>query len=222
MMNSMPKTKVIKLTDKKYWEEGVKFLRKNDPKLARVMSKDYYRKMKLDTDYYGAIIESIIFQQLAGKAAEAILKRFKGLYKGRIPKPEEFLSTAEHVVRSAGISPQKYSYVSDLCKRLDSGILELESLRNEPDDKVVEKLSKVRGIGRWTAEMFLIFSLGRTDVMPVDDLGVRKGIQKAYNLRNLPDKKKIFALSKKWHPYCSIVTLYMWNYLDMVTVGDAN
>ncbi|MCL5101757.1 MAG: DNA-3-methyladenine glycosylase [Candidatus Marsarchaeota archaeon] len=216
----MEKTNVV--SDARYWKSGVSALRKNDNVLARIMPSDFYKELKLDSDYYGSLVESIVFQQLAGKAAEAILKRFKALYKGRIPTPKEFLKTSEEKIRASGISPQKYSYLKDLSIRLHEGLLSLEGFDKMSDEKVIEELSSVKGIGRWTAEMFLIFSLGRPDVMPMDDLGVRKGIQKAYGLKELPDKKRILKMSKKWHPYCSIVTLFMWNYLDTKTVGDVN
>ncbi len=207
------------VASKVFWTRGMAYLRRRDPKLARILGPDAYRKMELDVDYYGAIVESIVFQQLAGRAAESILRKFKGLYNGRLPKPSEFLKTEERMVRGAGISPQKSSYIRDLCQRLDRGLLELEAVAGMADDDVVEELSKVRGIGRWTSEMFLIFSLGRPDVFPVDDLGIRKAVQRLYGLRKLPDRKKMKMLSRKWHPYCTIATLCLWRSVDTVTVG---
>ena len=216
----MQRSSTESLFVKSSWNKGIQYLRKNNPKLAKAIKPGFYVKMEFDSDYYGSLVESIVFQQLAGKAAEAILNRFKKLYKGRIPAPAEFIKTREETVRGAGISPQKYSYILDLCKKLESGTLVLEGIESLSDMEIIEKLSSVKGIGRWTSDMFLIFSLGRTDVMPAEDLGVRKGLQGAYGLRELPDRKRIEKMAAKWHPYGSMVAIAMWHRLDTVTVGD--
>ncbi len=208
---------VSSITDRKLWDKGIKYLRRRDKKLARILTKKSYHDMKLNSDYYGALVESIVYQQIAGNAAESIMKKFKGLYNGRIPKPSEFLSTEENLIKGSGISPQKYSYIKDLSERLEKGLVELERLNSLPDAKVIEELDAVKGIGRWTAEMFLIFSLGRTDVLPMDDLGIRKAVKKVYSLKKLPDAKKLAQLSKNWHPYCTIATLCLWRSHDVVT-----
>ncbi len=206
------------LESRVFWDAAFKHLKKRDKRLSAILTRESYRQVKLDKDYYGALVESIVFQQIAGKAAEAILKRFRGLYGGRLPKPGEFLKTEEKLVKGAGISPQKYSYIKDLCERLDNGMTELEALEEMEDERVIEELDKIRGIGRWTAEMFLIFSLGREDVMPADDLGIRKAVQKLYGLRSLPSREKIAMLSRPWHPYCTVATLCLWRSLDTVAV----
>jgi DNA-3-methyladenine glycosylase II len=203
------------LSDKGVWSKGVRHIKRRDRRLASVIRQlGPYGRFSTYSDRYGALVESIVYQQLAGKAADAIMKRFKELYKGRIPKPQEFLRTSENRVRSSGISPQKYSYIKDLCTRLDAGILELEALHTMPDEEVVRALDEVKGIGRWTAEMFLIFSLARTDVLPRDDLGIQKAIQNVYGLRHLPSKRKFDELAKRWSPYGSIATLYLWRSKD--------
>ncbi|MCL4387581.1 DNA-3-methyladenine glycosylase 2 family protein [Candidatus Marsarchaeota archaeon] len=216
----MQKHSIETLFRKSSWQKGVEYLRKNDPKLAKAIKPGFYVDMRFDSDYYGSLMESIIFQQLAGKAAEAILNRFKKLYSGRIPSPAEFIKTDEKIIREAGISPQKYSYMLDLCRRLESGMLALEEIGSLSDEEIAERLRSVKGVGRWTSDMFLIFSLGRTDVMPAEDLGVRKGLKDAYGLKELPDRKRIEKLARKWHPYCSMVAIAMWHRLDTVTVGD--
>jgi len=203
------------LLDKNAWKRGIVYLRKRDKRLAKLIDElGSYGKFTTYSDYYGALVESIVFQQLAGKAAQAILTRFKDLYKGKVPRPEEFLRTREKHVRSAGISPQKYSYLKDLSSRLDSGLLRLEELRTMKNEKVIEILSEVKGIGRWTAEMFLIFSLARTDVLPIDDLGIKKAVQRVYKLKELPTKKEFEKLERRWHPYSSIAVLYLWKSQD--------
>ena len=198
------------MADKGIWRAGIRHLKKNDRTLARVIEKAGSYKFELEDGYYQSLVGAIIFQQLAGSAAQAILDRFKQLYNGRIPSPEEYLRTDETKLRSAGLSPQKMSYIRDLCQRLAKGELDLKGLSNLPDDEVVSRLDVVKGIGRWTAEMFMIFVLGRTDVLPVDDLGLRKAAKRVYGLRKLPSKARFEMLAKNWHPYCSVAALYLW------------
>ena len=189
-------------------------MKKNDPVLARIITKARPVKFELDDDHYEAIVGSIIFQQLAGSAARAILNRFKDLYGGRLPSPREYLSTDESRLRSSGLSPQKISYIKDLAERIESGRLDLKRLEELSDDEAMRELDDVRGIGRWTAEMFLLFKLGRTDVLPVDDLGLRKAAKQAYRLRKLPTRERFEKLAEKWHPYSSISTLYLWRSME--------
>ncbi|HEY5620470.1 MAG TPA: DNA-3-methyladenine glycosylase 2 family protein [Candidatus Bathyarchaeia archaeon] len=200
----------MSLADKRIWRNGTRHLRKNDKTLARAIDKVGPFKFELEDGYYKSLVGAIIFQQLAGKAAQAILNRFKQLYNGKVPSPEEYLRTDESKLRSAGLSPQKISYIRDLCQRIEKGELDLKGLRDLPDDEVVSRLDAVRGVGRWTAEMFLIFVLGRTDVLPVDDLGLRKAAKRVYGLRKLPSRERFETLASNWHPYCSIATLFLW------------
>ncbi len=185
-------------------------MRRKDPVLAKVIGSIGPILFKLDIDHYEAIVGSIIYQQLAGSAARAILNRFKELYDGRLPSPREYLSTDMDKLRSTGLSPQKISYIKDLAERLLDGRLDLKHLETLSDEEAMRELDAVRGIGRWTAEMFLLFKLGRTDVLPVDDLGLRKAAKKIYRLRKLPTRKRFEELAVKWHPYSSISTLYLW------------
>src|SRR5256712_1649516 len=188
----------------------MKHVRKSDPALAKIITRLGPYDFRLHDDHYEALVGSKIFQQQAGAAARAIHTRFKQIYDGKIPRPRQYLDTEEKHLRASGLSPQKIRYIRDLSERIENGILDLKQLSDLPSDEVVRELDKVKGIGRWTAEMFLIFVLGRTDVLPVDDLGLKKAAQKTYRLKNLPSKEKFEQLSKKWHPYCSIATLYLW------------
>ena len=188
----------------------MKHLKKNDPKLRKIIDRLGPYKFRLDDDYYEALVGSIVFQQLAGAAAQAILNRFKQIYNGKIPKPRQYLDTKETDLRASGLSPQKIRYIRDLSERIENGVLDLKRISSLPSDEVVRELDEVKGIGRWTAEMFLIFAMGRADVLPVDDLGLQKATKKYYRLRKLPTREKFEQLSKKWHPYCSIATLYLW------------
>ncbi len=196
------------------WKKGLAHLRKSDPVLSRLITRHKIPPIELRKDLYGALIRSIIFQQISGKAGASILKKFKGLYGNSIPTPKEFLSTPEKKVKSAGISPQKYSYLVDLSERILDGRLELKKFHRMDNDSVVTELDEVRGIGRWTAEMFLMFVLGRTDVLPVDDLGLQKGLRKVYGLRTLPSEERFRKIASRWHPYCTIACLYLWRSMD--------
>jgi DNA-3-methyladenine glycosylase II len=206
---------LISLDDRKVWLSGVRHLKKQDPKLRLLIEK--VGKLDFDRDgdegHYEFLVASIVYQQIAGNAARAILARFKGLYNGNYPTPRQYLKTKKSALRAAGLSPQKISYILDLSRRIVAGRLDLEELSGEEDEKIIEKLDEVRGIGRWTAEMFLMFSLRRVDVLPFDDLGVQKAIKKFYRLRKLPSKEKMERLRAAWQPYGSIATLYLWRAL---------
>ncbi|MDE1824457.1 MAG: DNA-3-methyladenine glycosylase 2 family protein [Candidatus Micrarchaeota archaeon] len=208
------------LNDKRIWNRGRRYLIKKDKVMANIVRNVGPIAFEIDgSGYYESLVESILFQQLAGSAARAILKKFKGLYNGRIPTPKEYLRTSEKRLRSAGISPQKYGYIKDLCERINDGRLKLEGVEMMSDEEVVTMLDEVKGIGRWTAEMFLLFSLGRVDVLPMDDLGFRKGIRAAYRLKEMPERRAMEKLSSKWRPYGSIATLYLWRGLDSAAKG---
>ena len=207
---SVPALRNPSIADRVVWQAGMRHIKRHDPVLRKVIEKIGRIDFEPDDGHYEALVGSIIYQQLAGTAARAILDRFKNLYGGRIPDPEQYLSTDESRLRYSGLSPQKISYIRDLCERIVSGSLDLRSLENLADEEAVEKLDAVRGVGRWTAEMFLLFVLGRKDVLPVDDLGVQKAVKRIYRLRKLPSKNKFEQLAKNWHPYCSIATLYLW------------
>ncbi len=196
--------------DRKTWQKGVRYLSKKDRTMARLLKKKIFEKIELHTHHYDAIVHSIIYQQISGAAGNSILRKFKGLYGGKLPKPSQFLATKEAKVRAAGISPQKYSYIKDLCEKIESGQLELKKFSRMPNDQIILELDDVRGIGRWTAEMFLMFSLGRTDVLPMDDLGIRNSIKRVYKLKALPEREFMSKLEEKWRPYNSIASLGLW------------
>lgn len=192
--------------------DAIKFLRK-DPKLAQIIDVVGKYKLNLVRDPYESLVEAIITQQLSGKAADSISKRFRKIYDG-FPKPSEVLKTPPSKLRKAGLSGMKVTYIKDLSKKIEANELRLGSLKNMNDQEVIEHLTQVKGIGRWTAEMFLIFSLGRLDVLPVGDLGLRKGVQKLYSLSELPQKDQIEKLAEKWRPYRTVATWYIWKSLS--------
>jgi len=166
--------------------------------------------------YFEALVESIVYQQLNGKAAATIFARFRKLYApGKFPKPEDILNTPDKKLRAAGLSKQKLSYIKDLSAKTAAGQLAFAAFPNMPDEEIVEALSSVKGIGRWTAEMFLIFTLARPDVLPVGDYGFRTAVMKAYKLRKMPEAAKLKKLGEAWRPNRSAATWYFWQSLDL-------
>ncbi|MHB2035242.1 MAG: DNA-3-methyladenine glycosylase family protein [Nitrososphaerales archaeon] len=193
---------------------AINHLSQNDPRLAKIIKKHGRIEFKLQGEMFESLVESILGQQLAGAAAEAIIKRVRALYIGGKLQARTLYSTPVRKLRSAGVSPQKARYLKDLSSRVVKGRLDLESLRKKSDDELLEALDEVLGIGPWTVHMLMIFTLGRVDVLPFDDLGIKKGIQKAYRLREMPKKERIELLAKNWHPYCSVASLYLWRHKD--------
>jgi DNA-3-methyladenine glycosylase II len=192
---------------------AVKHLAVADARLAVIIKSIGACEMKLRKDPFQSLVETIIYQQLAGGAADAIYARFVKIY-GRFPLPSQVLATKDARLRAVGLSSRKIEYLKDLASRVSDGRLRLELLPEKPDEQVIEELEQVKGIGRWTAEMFLIFCLGRPNVLPVGDLGLRKAMQKAYSLAELPSPENMRNIAQSWMPYCSIATWYMWKSLE--------
>ncbi len=199
-----------------YGRKAVAHLKKVDPVLGQVIDKigAYKGRPTSNGTHFDAVCRSIVFQQLSGKAAGTIHGRFQGLYGGRAPLPDELATTADEHLRAVGLSRQKSAYLKDLGSKVASGELPIETLHELTDEEVVQALTQVKGIGRWTAQMFLMFRLGRPDVLPDLDLGVQKGIQRAYRLRNLPTPERVKKIGAKWAPYRSVGSWYMWRLLD--------
>ena len=171
------------------------------------------------TDPFQALVHAIISQQLATKAAATIAGRVDALLDG-LPTPVRVAAVSDVQLRSAGLSGQKVSYLRDLCERIADGSLSLDTLGGMPDDEVIEALTRVKGIGRWTAEMFLMFRLHRPDVLPVGDLGIVKAVQRAYRLRTLPSPARLLRLGESWRPYRSVACWYLWASLSNVPVQE--
>jgi DNA-3-methyladenine glycosylase II len=165
------------------------------------------------TDPFHALTRAIVSQQLSTKAAATIAGRFETLLGGT-PTPARVAGVTDPQLRGVGFSMQKIGYLRDLCAKIESGALPLRSLDTLPDEAVVDALTQVKGIGRWTAEMFLMFRLHRPDVLPVGDLGIVKAVQRAYGLRKAPDPKRLTKIGEPWRPYRSIACWYLWASLD--------
>jgi len=166
------------------------------------------------TDHLSALVGAIVSQQLSTKAAATIFGRFVALFpEGRVPHAQAIHAMDDAVLRGVGLSGQKVSYLRDLCTRIADGRLQLEELEALEDELVIERLTAVKGFGRWTAEMFLMFRLHRPDVLPVGDLGIVNAIQRLYGLRKRPDPRKILQLGEAWKPYRSVACWYLWQTL---------
>jgi DNA-3-methyladenine glycosylase II len=169
------------------------------------------------TDPFHALLHAIIAQQLSTKAAKTIEGRFAALFDGG-PTPAAVSRAADAQLRAVGLSGQKLKYIRDLCARILDGSLDLDTLTSLTDDEVIAALTSVKGIGRWTAEMFLMFRLHRPDVLPVGDLGIVKAVQKAYRLRALPTPARLTKLGEAWRPYRSVACWYLWASLEATPI----
>jgi DNA-3-methyladenine glycosylase II len=175
-------------------------------------------------DHFSALVRAITGQQLSTKAAATIYSRVVPLVcstPGGGPTLEGFECVTDDALRAAGLSWQKISYLRDLCNKIASGVVDLDALDVLPDEEVIEALIKVKGIGRWSAEMFLIFRLHRPDVLPVDDLGIVVAVQRAYGLRKRPKPDRLRKIGEAWRPYRSVASWYLWRSLDNEPISNA-
>jgi DNA-3-methyladenine glycosylase II len=191
-------------------------LARRDPVLRPLVKLHGPCALRPHARHFETLVGAIVSQQLSTKAAATILARFKALYApARFPSASQILATPDAGLRGVGLSGAKAAYIKDLAARTTDGRLRLARLARMSDAEVTEMLVEVQGIGVWTAQMFLIFSLGRLDVLPVGDLGVRRGIERAYGLAALPTAAEIerIATERGWRPYCSVAAWYMWRSL---------
>jgi DNA-3-methyladenine glycosylase II len=194
--------------------DPLELLSRQDLNLGRLIKSIGNYSIQTHDNHFESLLKSIVYQQLAGSAANAIYSRLLLYYGNTLPTPEQILSTSDAVLRfTAGLSFKKVLYIKNLAAKIISGELNIHHLPDLQDEEVITELVKVKGIGRWTAEMFLIFCLQREDVIPLDDLGVKKAIQKLYNLSELPTHEYMIEVSSRWKPYRSIATWYLWKSL---------
>lgn len=196
-------------------KRAIKHISKHDNTLSTIIKNIGIINLTPHKKYFNALLDAIIGQQLSTSAADKIASRFMNLFNNK-PVPEQILKAEDASLRAAGLSNAKVKYVKDLAEKILSREINLKWLSKKSDEEIIFELTKVKGIGVWTSHMFLIFTLGRLNVLPHSDLGVRKAVMLNYNLKKLPDEKKIRSISKKnnWNPYCSIVSLYLWRSLD--------
>jgi DNA-3-methyladenine glycosylase II len=194
--------------------KGVLHLMKVDPKLRIIIEKAKDKPTFEERDPFAALCMSIIYQQLAGAAASTIHKRFLNLFGGKNPTPQQLLEIHHYKLRNCGLSKQKRTYLRDLAKKVLDGTVEIKKLDHLDDEKIIEELTKVKGIGRWTAQMFLMFTLGRLDVFPSDDLGIINGMRDLYGIRFPITRDKIERIAENWRPYRTLGCWYIWQFKD--------
>ena len=200
-------------------KKAITFLKK-DPKFAKIIKNVGEYNVKITRNRYQSLVEAIATQQLSGSAATSILKKFRKLYNSRFPKPIDVIKTSDSKLRATGLSKMKINYIKELSEKIVSKQINMRKISTYNNEQIIEQLTEVKGIGRWTAEMFLIFSLGRLDVLPVGDLGLKKGIQLMYSLNELPKDEQIKQLAEPWKPYRTVATWYLWKSLKKFdTIG---
>ena len=202
-------------TPKNNHRKAIAHLKKADPVLAEIIERVGPCRLvpKQEGTHFDAIVRSIIFQQLSGKAASTIHERVRGLYGGRNPEPHEIVSIDDAQLRAAGLSRQKLSYLKDLAAKVAAGEVNLD-VDHLGDEEIIEQLVKVKGVGRWTVQMFLIFRLGRPNVLPELDLGIQNAVKRAYRRRGRVKPKDILRIGAKWSPHSSIAAWYLWRSLE--------
>lgn len=195
--------------------EAMAYLKKSDSVLAKLFGKVEPHVLRPSKNYFESLTDAIISQQLSGKAAATIFKRFKDLFPGgKFPTPAKVLAKSDTELRSVGVSGSKASYIKNIAAGFEDGSLGFKYINKKTDEEIIEMLVRIKGIGRWTAEMFLIFSLSRPDVFSFGDLGLRNAVKKVYGLRKDPSPEKLKQLSAKWCPHRTCASLYLWASLD--------
>jgi DNA-3-methyladenine glycosylase II len=197
-------------------EKGINHIYTNDKYLSKIIEKSEPCAINPKRNYYDMLLRSIIGQQLSVQSASSIHRKFVSHFKNK-PIPENIVATEHDILRSLGLSNAKVKYVKDLSEKVLAGEIKFKGLGTKTEEEIIEHLVKVKGIGVWTVHMFLIFTLGRLNVLPVGDLGLKRGIMNVYGLKKMPDERKIFKISKKnqWAPYNSIASWYLWKSLEL-------
>jgi len=196
--------------------KAINHLKRADPVMARVITKVGPCRFGPNTDHthFHHLSRAIVYQQLSTRAASTIHGRFVALFPTNPPHPRDVAAAKDAPLRAAGLSRQKASYIRDLATKVHDGTLPLDRIASLPDDEVIAALTQVKGIGKWSAQMFLMFRLGRPDVLPDLDLGIQKAIKLAYGLRSLPKPKRVLRIGKSWSPFASVASWYLWRSLD--------
>lgn len=202
--------------------KAVTHLKQADPVLRKVIEQVGPCRLRPLTEgsHFEFIARAIIYQQLSTKAAATIHGRVQSLCGGAV-SAESLVALSDEALRGAGLSRQKLGYLRDLAARAEAGTLDTVHFPSLPDEEITRQLVQVKGVGVWTAQMFLMFRLGRPDVLPVLDLGIRKGVQRAYRLRKLPDAKRVAKIAAPWTPYRTVGSWYMWRVLELQSTKAA-
>jgi DNA-3-methyladenine glycosylase II len=204
-------------------DEALDHLSKADDVMAQLIEEHgpldlEKRAATRPADAYGALLRSIVGQQLSVKAARTIYERLLDLFGGTTPTPEELLAADPDALRAAGLSGAKVKYVRSLAEHVRDGELHLDSLEAMSDDEAIAELTAVKGLGQWTAHMFLMFHLRRPDILPVGDQGIRRAVERLYGLEEIPDAETLERLGERWAPYRTLASMYLWHSLDNAPV----
>lgn len=192
-----------------------KHLRQSDVVMKKIIADVGRFNLKIERNRFWMLVRSIISQQISVGAARSIRNKFESVLGDGGKTPERILSLRSCQLRSAGLSPQKIKYITDLAQKADDGTIHLKNIGRKSDEEIIKELIQVKGIGRWTSQMFLMFSLGRLDVFPSDDLGIKNAIQSQYGLRKSPNEKMLNSISSAWRPFATVACWYCWRSLDV-------
>lgn len=194
-------------------QEAIHHLRRQDPVLAEIIERVGDYRIEFREPGFETLVKSIVNQQLSGRVASVIFGRLAAAAGGRLTA-ENILKLRPARMRALGLSTQKTAYIRDLARLTRDGLIRFDELESLPDDEVIARLTKVKGIGVWTVHMFLIFALRRTDILPTGDLGIRNAIRKAYGLAELPLASEMETMAVRWRPYCTIASWYLWRSIE--------
>jgi DNA-3-methyladenine glycosylase II len=195
-------------------KKAIQHLRHADPVIAGIIERVGPYRVKYNEPVFGSLVRSIVYQQLSGKAAATIFGRLAAA-TGEPIHPEPILRLTFEELRSIGLSRQKATYIRDLAEKTASEQVVFEKFRRMTNDQIIGSLTQVKGIGVWTVQMFLMFSLRRPDVLPCGDLGIRNAVQKAYKLESPPAPDKLQQIGERWRPYCTVASWYLWRSLEL-------
>lgn len=192
------------------------YLSKADGELAPIIKQSGPCRIKPHSDHYGELVSGIVGQQLSTKAAATIWKRVLDLFGGQMPTPQQLIAMDADKIRACGVSYPKIGYMKDLAAHILDKRLDLAHISTMPNEQLIEQLTAVKGIGDWSAHMFMMFGLGRLDILPVGDLGIRKAMMRLYKLKEMPDPAMCAKIANRnrWHPYESVACWYLWQSLD--------
>ena len=195
-------------------DKGLKHLKQKDEKMGRIIAKFEKPEFKKDNNYFEALVRAIVYQQLSGKAAATIYERFKDLFtNNKFPSPAIVMEKSNEELRSVGLSNQKSSYIHNIANAFYTGTIP-KNIHAIDDNEVIECLTTIKGVGPWTAEMFLMFTLNRPDVFPVTDLGIQKGFQLFFQLDKLPRPDQMIKNAEPWRPYRTLASWYLWRLVE--------
>ena len=201
--------------DKSSLKKADQFLMKNDPEVIPLIKSFELEERPVEINYFRSLIRSIIFQQLNGKVANVIFDRFIGLFSNnRFPTPQNVLDMEKDHMRSAGISNPKIKYIKNIAEAFLNNSINTSNFKNLSNQDIMEQLTLIKGVGPWTVQMFLMFTLKRSDIFPTGDLGVRKGFKIYFKLKEIPDHEKMLSKAKIWKPYRTIMAMYFWKVVD--------